>query len=255
MLEKERHVYIMERLREKGFVSVRDLMKELDISRSSAMRDLISLESQGLLVREHGGATLHAVSETLSRRNEPAVNEKENVYSEEKAEICRLAALEIRDNTCIYIDSGTTTSYLLPYISDRDVTIVTPSLFLVRKLPEFFKGTVFIAGGMYDRKYDMVTGDFSTQLIRQFNFDLALFSANGINLKNGEVTLADYNIAGMKQMVMKRCHRNVLLADSSKISQIAACTFANINEFDLVYIGRNTEEELPDNFIVAEGEK
>ena len=51
MLEKERKVLIMEKLRQTGFVLVRDLMKEMNASRSSIMRDLISLEQEGMLVR------------------------------------------------------------------------------------------------------------------------------------------------------------------------------------------------------------
>jgi DeoR/GlpR family transcriptional regulator of sugar metabolism len=44
MIEKERHVLIMEQLRSDGFVSVKDLMGRLNASRSSIMRDLIALE-------------------------------------------------------------------------------------------------------------------------------------------------------------------------------------------------------------------
>ena len=65
MLEKERHVLIMEKIRGNGFVHVRDLMNELNTSRSSIMRDLCTLEEEGLLVREHGGATLPEIQERL----------------------------------------------------------------------------------------------------------------------------------------------------------------------------------------------
>ena len=68
MIEKERHVLIMEQLRSDGFVSVKDLMGRLNASRSSIMRDLIALEEAGLLVREHGGAALPEVREMLSRK-------------------------------------------------------------------------------------------------------------------------------------------------------------------------------------------
>lgn len=77
MLEKERKVLIMEKLRQTGFVLVRDLMKEMNASRSSIMRDLISLEQEGMLVREHGGASLESVTKTMSRQNEPTVYEKQ----------------------------------------------------------------------------------------------------------------------------------------------------------------------------------
>ena len=44
MLTEERLVRIMDQLREKSFVSIKDLMETLDVSRSSIMRDLQELE-------------------------------------------------------------------------------------------------------------------------------------------------------------------------------------------------------------------
>ena len=52
MLNKERMYKIMTLLNEQGFVSVKELMEKLQVSRSSIMRDLIELENQGLIQRE-----------------------------------------------------------------------------------------------------------------------------------------------------------------------------------------------------------
>ena len=61
MLNKERMYKIMTLLNEQGFVSVKELMEKLQVSRSSIMRDLIELENQGLIQREHGGASLKKI--------------------------------------------------------------------------------------------------------------------------------------------------------------------------------------------------
>ena len=135
MLEKERKVLIMEKLRQTGFVLVRYLMKEMNASRSSIMRDLISLEQEGMLVREHGGASLESVTKTMSRQNEPTVYEKAAINADEKEAICKVAAEHVQDGNCIYIDSGATTACLLPYLMDKDIIVVTPSIYLIRRLP------------------------------------------------------------------------------------------------------------------------
>ena len=93
MLNKERMYKIMTLLNEQGFVSVKELMEKLQVSRSSIMRDLIELENQGLIQREHGGASLKNIeTPTLSSLNEIPVSHKETLNVEQKKLICKEAA-------------------------------------------------------------------------------------------------------------------------------------------------------------------
>ena len=67
MLSKERMYRILNLLKEQTFVTVKQLMEEFDVSRSSIMRDLIELENLGLIKRERGGAVAKDVANlTLS---------------------------------------------------------------------------------------------------------------------------------------------------------------------------------------------
>lgn len=253
MLEKERHVMIMEQIRKDGFVSVKDLMNRLNASRSSIMRDLQALEDQGLLKREHGGATLPEVMETLSRKKEPATAQKERIHEQEKAAIAANAAALVKSGNTIFLDSGTTIPNLLPYICSKDVTIVTPSIHLIRRLPEVMNGTVFLLGGQYDAKYDMLGGGYSAQMLEMYRFDIAFMSANGVDLKSGEVMVADFSLAGLKQSAMRRSAKRILLIDGSKLNRSASCTYAKLNEFDAVYTNQTETAKLPKNFITVGG--
>ena len=249
MIEKERQVLIMEQIRANGFVSVKDLMMRLEASRSSIMRDLQTLEGQGLLKRERGGACLPEVTETLSRKKEPAVKQKENVNAEGKRRIARKAAELAEDGFCIFMDSGTTVPYLLPYLRDREVTIVTPSVHLIRHLPEDMTGSVFLLGGQYDAKYEMLGGSCPAAMLEMYRFDLAFMSANGADLNSGEVMVADFGLAALKQSAMKRSAKRVLLIDRTKLNRRAACTYARLQEFDTVFIDTCGSKKLPGNFI------
>ena len=62
MLSKERMYRILNLLKEQTFVTVKQLMDEFDVSRSSIMRDLIELENLGLIKRERGGAVAKDVA-------------------------------------------------------------------------------------------------------------------------------------------------------------------------------------------------
>ena len=61
MLTKERKLRIMNLLEERSFVTIKELIEDFNVSRSSIVRDLIELENQGLIQRERGGASLKSV--------------------------------------------------------------------------------------------------------------------------------------------------------------------------------------------------
>lgn len=253
MLSKERMYRIMNILSEKSFITVKELIGEFGVSRSSIMRDLIELENQGLIQRERGGASAKKISTlTLTSYNEQPIINKELLRTEEKRIICEEAAKQIKDGDCIYIDSGTTPINLLAQIANKRVKIVTPSIYLIRKLPEIFVGDIYLLGGEFNKKYDMSEGSLTLEMIQQFNFEHAFFSTNGINLDNGEVYIFEFSIGAIKREIMKRSAKNYLLIDSSKLNIKALCTWANINQFDKIYINDcNIENEFPDNFIVC----
>ena len=58
-------------VQETEFLSVRQIMNEFGVSRSSAMRDLDELERQGVVVRQRGGAVLKNRGHHLTKTYEP----------------------------------------------------------------------------------------------------------------------------------------------------------------------------------------
>ena len=70
MVEKERRLLISNKIKQNGYVSVQELIQEMNVSRSSVMRDLIVLENEGVLIREHGGAVFQLLKKTLSKKFE-----------------------------------------------------------------------------------------------------------------------------------------------------------------------------------------
>lgn len=254
MLSKERLYIIMNLLNEKTFVTVKELTEELGVSRSSVMRDLIELENQGLIQRERGGAIKKDahISNTLTSFNEIPVINKETLCVEEKKKICHEAAKRIKDGDCIYIDSGTTPVYLVPYIVNKNIKIVTTSTYFIRKLPETFRGDIYLLGGEFKKSFDMSYGPLTLEMIKQFQFDQAFFSTNGVNLDNGEVYIFDFSVGAVKKEILKRCLRNYLLVDSTKFAIKALCTWANTDEFNTIYTNSLPESvDVPENFIIC----
>ena len=255
MLTKERKLRIMNLLEERSFVTIKELIEDFNVSRSSIVRDLIELENQGLIQRERGGASLKSVDITLTSFNEPAVQEKENLHIVQKQRICKEAAKSIRDGDCVYIDSGTTPVYLLDYLQDKKITLVTPSTFLIRKLSANFKGDIYLLGGQFNKSYDMSYGSLTLEMIRQFYFDHAFLSTNGVDLETKEVYVFDFKAGAVKKEIMSRCKRTDLLIDASKFETRAMCTWANLDDFHTVYTDSIKDGIEPlENFVICEKE-
>ena len=252
MITKERMSRILEILNERTFVSVNTLTELLHVSRSSIVRDLIELENQGLLQRERGGASLKSSISTLSNYNEVAVFEKENIHMEEKRQICEEAAESIRDGECVYIDSGTTPAFILDYLGNKKIKLVTPSIYLIRKLPANFSGDVFLLGGEFKQHYDMSYGPLTLEMIRPFHFDRAFMSTNGMDLDTMSASVFDFSVGAVKKAIMERTQKCDLLIDSSKIDISSMCTWANLDDFHTIYVDRwDTSLEIPENVVVC----
>ncbi|TEB40571.1 DeoR/GlpR transcriptional regulator, partial [Flavobacterium circumlabens] len=98
-------------------------------STSTIRRDLSQLEERGLLKRVHGGAT-----QIAKRHEERNMTDKESRHQDEKQEIARLAVSQISDGDTIYLDAGTTTLEMIPFITQQDIIVVTNGLPHVRPL-------------------------------------------------------------------------------------------------------------------------
>ena len=102
MLSQQRLYHIMSIVKEQSFVTIKELMEQLNVSKSTVTRDLIELEEQGLVSRERGGAMCREVSSTLTVFNEvPTVN-KESLCAEAKEIVCQRAVTNVKDGDCVY---------------------------------------------------------------------------------------------------------------------------------------------------------
>ncbi|MFV0381724.1 MAG: DeoR/GlpR family DNA-binding transcription regulator [Breznakia sp.] len=252
MLSRERKFRIVKIVNEKTFVTIAELMETLQASKSSINRDLIDLEKESLLQRTRGGATLKDPMRLVSTWNEKPVFDKENMNVKAKQVICDYAAQNIKDGDCIFIDSGTTPTYLLTHFANKKIQIVTTSVYVIRKLPAAFKGDIYLLGGEFRRKYDMSLGPITIESIKQFNFDHAFLSCNGVDLEKEEVYTVDFAVGAVKKEIMKRSRNKYVLVDDAKFGIKAVCTWAKLQDFTKMYVNDfPKQEEHPDNLVVC----
>ncbi len=233
MLTEERYDLIMKRLQEQGVVKLQELVELLDASESTVRRDLVDLENRNLLKRIHGGATL-----ANQKSWEPGIEEKTFKNIQQKNVIARLAAEQLVDGECIYLDAGTTTLAMIPFIEAKDVTVVTNGLSHVEALVSKNIRS-YLLGGMMKVHTKAVIGSMALQNLDNFRFDKCFLGTNGVDAGMGYTT-PDPEEAIIKRRAHQLSGRTYVLADSSKIGDITFAKLFDLEEAILI------TESLPD---------
>lgn len=244
MFTEERHNIILRELKIKGMISVNDLVKLLNTSESTIRRDLNTLDSEGLLKKIHGGATL--VGEKASR-HDYKVNVRKSLNLDEKRKIAIHAASLIQDEDVIYIDAGTTTELIIEFISNTNITAVTNGIVHAKKLLEKNIKT-FILGGEIKDVTEAIIGSNAVLDLKKYNFSKGFFGANGISNENGYTT-PDVTEGMVKAEALRRCKKAYVLADESKLAQVSFVTFGNIEDATLITNKLNGNTKYDTNVI------
>lgn len=122
MLTEKRQEEILRLLTLKGSVTVQELKEYFDASESTIRRDLNTLDEKGALVKVFGGAML--AESNLATKDEQ-VSQRKGLYQDEKQQIGEYAASLIEPHDFVYLDAGTTTACMIPYITEKTATFVT----------------------------------------------------------------------------------------------------------------------------------
>ncbi|MCB2829232.1 DeoR/GlpR family DNA-binding transcription regulator [Streptococcus dysgalactiae] len=209
-----------------NYVALEDLMQLLDSSESTVRRDLGELEQEGRLHRVHGGAELfHSLQEELSNQEKSVKN------SQIKQALAQKASRFIYDNDVIFIDAGTTTEFLLPFLQGKNVTVVTNSIHHATRLVDLSIKTIII-GGYVKQTTDASIGSVALEQIRQMNFDKAFLGMNGVD--EAYLTTPDMEEAVIKKAVIANAKVSYILVDGSKIGQVSFVKVAAINQVTII---------------------
>lgn len=216
----------MAKIVEDNYVALEDLMQLLDSSESTVRRDLGELEQEGRLHRVHGGAELfHSLQEELSNQEKSVKN------SQIKQALAQKASRFIYDNDVIFIDAGTTTEFLLPFLQGKNVTVVTNSIHHATRLVDLSIKTIII-GGYVKQTTDASIGSVALEQIRQMNFDKAFLGMNGVDEAN--LTTPDMEEAVIKKAVIANAKVSYILVDGTKIGQVSFVKVAAIDQVTII---------------------
>tara|TARA_B100000315_G_scaffold74881_1_gene68571 strand:- start:348 stop:671 length:324 start_codon:yes stop_codon:yes gene_type:complete len=78
-----------------------------------------------------------------------------------------------------------------------------------------------------------LVGPISEQTIKDFNVDLALIGAGGVDIDAG---LTEFNMqdAQIKKCIIKNCRKSIVLADAEKLGKITLAKVIPVNKIDIL---------------------
>jgi len=227
MLTPERHHIILSLLKAHGVIKLLDLLEATKASESTIRRDLIQLEQEHRLKRVHGGASL-----LQGKRLEPSYEFKADVNFKEKQRVAQLAAHLIADGDSIYLDAGTTTLQMIPYLCQKDLTVVTNAINLIE--PLINKGlTAYLLGGLVKAKTKALIGGATLTGLQAYRFDKSFIGVNGIHQDFGYTT-PDPEEAQVKQTALHLSQEAFAVADHSKLGEVSFSKIADLKAATLL---------------------
>ena len=224
MLTDERKTYILNKVKKEKTVSIKKLHEELGVSESTIRRNILELSREGKLIKVFGGAV--ALDETPVTE-ELSVQTKEMINVAEKRRIAEYAASLIVPEDYVYIDSGTTTQYMIEFINEKKATYVTNAVSHAKKLVK--KGMrVFLIGGELKENTEAIVGADAILHVQKYHFTKGFFGTNGISHKLG-FTTPDVREALIKRVAIENTQlgERYILADHDKFGLSSAVTFAD----------------------------
>ncbi len=232
MLALERHRRLLDLLNQKGSVRTVEVARLLNVTEETVRRDFEKLESEGSLLRSHGGAVrLDAI-----RREYPA-KEREQQHAAEKLQIARAAVARIRPGQTILFDASTTALQVARLLPDQPLNVITNSLQTALALVEKPSIHVSILGGTLMANSQSCTGWSAEQMLEIFRIDSAYISCRGLDASRG-ASEATEEQARLKRRIVERAEEVCLLADDSKAGETSSFFFARISDID-VWITNN----------------
>lgn len=220
----ERRNRIVNELKTNSSVEVEELASLLSVSSMTIRRDLTILEKEHRLERVHGGAIL---------KNELSYKKKKTMYKEEKKEIAKKALVFIENNSFVFLDAGTTV-YELAKLLDKFTNLVVCTTDLeIALLLKDSKHRVIVCGGDLQKETGSVLGEYTTNMVSDFRFELAFFGASSIS-DNNDVTTPSIAKVMLKRKIMENSKKNILLCDKSKFGKEAMFKICSIRDFDEV---------------------
>ena len=238
MLVAERHQKIVELVNERKSIRVTELSQIFSITEETIRRDLEKLESQGKLMRSHGGA----ISIGPSRSLEISYLEREITNVKEKRQIASEAIKFVNEGDKIILDASTTAWYMAKELPDIEMTVLTNSIKVATELSTKRNIAVISTGGLLRTESLSYVGHLAESSLESYHVNKAFISCKGFHIERG-LSESSEQQARVKEMMIDISDVVYIMFDYSKYGVQAFSRFGQLSAIDYVITDNNIREE------------
>lgn len=226
MRREDRRQDIIEILVQQGTATLEALAQRFSVSKMTIHRDLDELETEGLLRKTRGGATIES-----SGQFESDFRYRARVAADEKRSIARRAAQFIEPGMSVMIDDGSTSQTIVPFLIDkRPLTVITNNMAVVTDLAGAAGIDLIALGGTYSRKFNGFFGAVTEVALASLRADAVLLSSSAIE---GRTAFhQDQEVLEVKRRMIASSSRRYLMANHQKFGRSALHLFTDLGVFD-----------------------
>lgn len=209
-------------------VSIDTLCSVFNVSKNTIRRDISELEEKGIIKKVYGGVTIN----NKEKKSTVPFTEREIKNKSEKQIIAEVASNLVDDGDIIFIDSGTTTMHIIPFLKNKkNVTIITNNLNVLLIALMYPNLNVLSPGGTLFRKTNSLIGIEAVNFLTNYNIGKAFMATTGVSISKG-VTNSSSIEYQIKKTVVEKSDKVIILADNSKLDVSSLMTYCELEEID-----------------------
>ncbi len=241
MKRDERHIRILDLLKDRERLEVDVLADEFNVSVETIRRDLTTLSEQGMLRKVHGGAVRFqtAREQTFSLRSQVNRAAKEAIGQH----MTRL----IEDGDSLFLNAGTTTAIFAEQAVHRrrELTVITNCAAIAHTM--WGEGDtdhrVYLLGGAYNGIDTETSGSQVIDQLQTFQVDHAIVAIGAMDTANGPM---EYRVeaAEIIRVMFRQAQNRAILVDHSKLGKTALVKICDFDTVDQVVTDRLPSDSL-----------
>ncbi len=224
MRQQERHEFVLNQLRSVGSASVADLARGLGVTASTIRRDLGELAERGEIVRTYGGAAL-----ARQPRRSGAIEALDAKRHIAEAAIAELVA----EDQTIVVGSGTTALEFARRLGSHRLTVITNALDVATALVDQDGIELIVLGGVVRPRMHSMLGHLAELATRELRADTLFMGIGAVHATQGLMNDSIPEIL-TDRALRAISGRVVVLADSSKLGQVAPAFVFDLDEVDVL---------------------
>lgn len=241
---KNRRDRIIEYLTVHTQASIQDLSSYLNISPITIRRDLTFLEEKGVISRFHGGASLPTETDSKKTFVTGLESLSKTDHSRETVQraLARHAASLIHSGDILFINSSKTASYIVEYLSDKRVSIITNNLYiLLRNVSP--QASVVFTGGQYHIGQSSLTGGVTINEIGRLIANKCFLGVSAISADGGITSPFLEESYANAAMIQQTDGEVIVLAEGFKVGKNDRFQISGFSKVNLLITDDSADTE------------